>query len=108
MSLKIEFAGKVHRVRLANADTPETGLPGSVNAAKCPEKMEAGKRAAAFVEAFIGKPIEVQRTKNAPDKYNRVLAKISIEGKDLGELLIFNGLGRFYNGERRMTWCPER
>ena len=41
------------------------------------------------------------------DKYRRVLATLTIDGEDLGGLLVKNGLARWYGGERRPGWCGE-
>lgn len=108
------FGDRRLKVRLANADTPETGLPGSVNAAKCPEEMEAGKRAAAYVRDLVAKREVVAVSLGRWDKYgDRVVATVTVspgvDGRtDLADILVYMGLGRFYKGERRMTWCPER
>lgn len=90
-------------VRLFNADTPETG-----SRARCPEELEAGLRAKEFVRQLVAtRQVAVFPTWKL-DKYFRVLARVTIDGHDLGELLVENGLGRAYRGERRMGWCPER
>jgi Staphylococcal nuclease homologue len=39
------------------------------------------------------------------DKYRRALAYVTIDGEDLGELLVREGLARRYHGERRLGWC---
>lgn len=95
--------GKRVRARLENADTPETG-----DRARCPEEREAGERATAWVrEQVAQRRVEVQSLERL-DKYKRLLVRITVDGRDLGELLVVQGLGRYYGGERRMTWCPER
>ena len=100
---EIMLEGVPTRARLVNADTPETG-----ERAKCPEEREAGERATAWVrEQTATKQVAVFPTGKL-DKYRRVLVRVTIDGQDLGELLVMQGLGRAYYGERRMTWCPER
>jgi len=104
--------GRRIKTRLSNADTPETGNPGTVNAAKCPEELEAGKRATSYVAQLIRSHEVVAISLGRYDKFNRVLATVlvtpAVDGHtDLGALLVYQGLGRFYRGERRMTWCPE-
>jgi endonuclease YncB( thermonuclease family) len=34
-----------------------------------------------------------------------VLVHVTIDGEDLGGLLVKNGLARWYGGERRRGWC---
>jgi micrococcal nuclease len=95
--------GVSKRVRLANADTPETG-----DRARCPEELEVGNRAKEWVRDQVAKRRVEVRPTGKIDKYGRVIAYVTLDGQDLGELLVKNGLGRAYRGERRMTWCPER
>jgi micrococcal nuclease len=95
--------GFPNRVRLANADAPETG-----DRARCPEELEVGLRAGAWVrEQVATRQVAVFPTWKL-DKYRRPLVYVTIDGEDLGALLVKNGLGRAYHGERRMGWCPER
>ena len=39
------------------------------------------------------------------DRYGRILARVFIDGRDLSLILIEEGLGRPYQGERRQSWC---
>ena len=39
------------------------------------------------------------------DKYRRTLAHVEVDGRDVGEILIGEGLARPYSGERRKSWC---
>ncbi len=94
--------GKQIRARLANADTPETG-----ERARCAEELEAGNRATAWMKEQVSSRAVVVISLGRLDKYKRLLVRITVDGRDLGELLVEQGLGRFYNGERRMPWCPE-
>ena len=87
-------------VRLANADTPETG-----GRARCPEERALGERATAWVRLLVQtRQVAVFPTWKL-DKYRRALAYVTIDGEDLGELLVRNGLARRYHGERRRGWC---
>ena len=98
----VAIGGVTSRARLENADTPETG------GARCAEEREAGDRATAFVrQQVVTRQVDVF-TRWKIDKHRRLLVRVTVDGRDLGELLVVNGLGRYYRGERRMTWCPER
>lgn len=35
----------------------------------------------------------------------RVLGKVSVNGRDLGEALVAAGLARLYSGGKRTAWC---
>ena len=39
------------------------------------------------------------------DKYFRLLAEVSVDGKDLGYSLIENNLARSYDGGKKIDWC---
>jgi micrococcal nuclease len=91
------------RVRLANADTPETG-----SRAKCAQELERGNRATDFVRDRMSRGAVAVFPIARLDKYGRVLAIVTIDGEDLGGLLVKNGLARWYGGERRLGWCGEQ
>lgn len=91
------------RVRLANADTPETG-----SRAKCAQELDWGNRATDFVREQVDTRVVAVFPTGKLDKYRRVLATVTIDGEDLGGLLVKNGLARWYGGERRRAWCGER
>ena len=39
------------------------------------------------------------------DRYGRTLAHLTVNGRDVGGVLIGEGLARPYNGGRRQGWC---
>ena len=39
------------------------------------------------------------------DRYGRTLAHLTVNGRDVGGVLIGEGLARQYNGGRRQGWC---
>jgi len=88
------------RYRVENIDTPETGPR-----AACPAERELGDRATQRARALIAgaEQISVRRT-GRRDRYDRVIAFIQIDGRDLGEALIADGLARPWRG-RREPWC---
>ena len=88
-------------VRILGIDTPEKG-----ELAKCKKERELAEKATAFSQqAFShGKNIQFINVKGW-DKYHRILAEIIIDGKNLGNLLIQNGLAREYKGGKRAGWC---
>ena len=88
------------RYRLENIDTPETG-----SRAMCRAERELGDRATARARAFIAsaRRLDVRPTGRI-DRYDRIIAFVRINGRDLGELLIGEGLARPWRG-RREPWC---
>jgi endonuclease YncB( thermonuclease family) len=88
------------RYRLENIDTPETGPR-----ARCSAERELGDRATARARAFISsaQSLDVRRTGRI-DRYDRIIAFVRIDGRDLGELMIAEGLARPWRG-RREPWC---
>ena len=88
------------KVRLANADTPESG-----RRARCAVERSLADRATDWVaEQFATRQVAVFPSWRL-DKYRRPLVRIRLDGQDLGDLLVGNGLARPYHGERRLPWC---
>jgi micrococcal nuclease len=83
------------RIRLMGVNTPE--IRG--------EQREEGLKSKEFVNKFLNKKVIVT-SDGKKDKYGRWLCKISINGQDLTELLIREGLGeqypKWFNFIRRM------
>ncbi|MDZ4691595.1 thermonuclease family protein [Terricaulis sp.] len=88
------------RYRLENIDTPETG-----GRARCTAERQLGDRATRQARALItsANSLDVRRTGRI-DRYDRIIAFIEVDGRDLGELLIAEGLARPWRG-RREPWC---
>jgi endonuclease YncB( thermonuclease family) len=87
-------------VRLRGIDTPE--LHGRCQAER--EKAEAAKRFLAQQAAA-----ELELTDIGRDKYGgRVIARVSAQGRDLGDQMIGSGLAVRYNGARKTNpWCAR-
>lgn len=87
-------------VRVSGIDTPEIR-------AKCYEEKLKALAARAFTMGAVGTHVLLYDIKKG--KYaGRVIARVvTHEGKDLGELLIAEGLARLYDGGKRKGWCPD-
>lgn len=85
--------------RLVNIDTPETG-----SRARCPAERELGNRATQQARALINNGDVELRPTGRIDRYGRTVAFVLIDGRDLGETLIADGLARPWRG-RREPWC---
>ena len=92
----LDCAGR--RIRLANVDAPE--LHG-----RCPAEIQMAERAKlAAMIALATSPARVV-PEGRDDRYGRLLARVAIDGRDLGETLIAQGLARGYAGGTRRGWC---
>jgi micrococcal nuclease len=86
--------------RLVNIDTPETG-----SRARCAAERDLGDRATRTARTLItnARAFETRPTGRI-DRYGRTIAYVRVDGRDLGETLIADGLARPWRG-RREPWC---
>jgi micrococcal nuclease len=86
--------------RVVNIDTAETG-----SRARCTAERDLGNRAKEAVRTLVSsaRRIELNATGRI-DRYGRTIAFIVIDGRDMGETLIAEGLARPWRG-RREPWC---
>lgn len=87
-------------VRLRNVDTPEIH-------GQCDDEIMRAEMAKRRLSELIpvGSVIEITNVKN--DKYpGRIDANVFDErNRDVGQVLIQEGLGRPYSGGKRQSWC---
>ena len=85
--------------RLMGFDAPETFR------AKCDAERELGRIAKQRLEELLAtsevKVLESGKT----DRYGRTLANVTANGRDVGVILIGEGLARPYFGKKRESWC---
>lgn len=94
----IEADGR--RYRVANIDTPEMG-----QGARCAAERRLAQRATQRARALIDAAARVEtHALGRIDRYGRHVAYVWIDGRDLGEALIAEGLARPWRG-RREPWC---
>lgn len=76
-------------IRLFGVDTPEV-----FGVKKSSEEYKKGERASNRVKELLpeGKELEIETVKDKKGKFGRYLGKILIDGQDLGEILIAEGL----------------
>ncbi|CAM5578628.1 hypothetical protein MAUB1S_09739 [Mycolicibacterium aubagnense] len=91
------------RIRIANIDAPEIEHP------KCDAERRLGLVAKRRLQELLGSgTVEVLRgdpdSGRQKDRYGRTLAIVSVDGQDIGGILIDEGLARPWNGKRR-PWC---
>ena len=86
------------KYRLMGFDAPETYQ------ARCDEELQLGLKAKARMEQLIASGT-ARLIEHRLDKYGRTLAELTIDGNDVAETMISEGLARPYHGERRQGWC---
>jgi micrococcal nuclease len=87
------------KYRLLGYDTPETYQ------AQCAEELALGQRATQRLKNLLSLG-HVHLTESGKiDRYGRTLAWLTVDGQDVGGILISEGLARPYHGGRRGSWC---
>ncbi|MFB9886327.1 thermonuclease family protein [Balneatrix alpica] len=85
-------------VRIRGIDTPE--LRG-----QCEEEKRQARAAKQFTVAALRQAREIKLKKIERDKYFRLLAEVYVDGRNLGEELVRQGLARRYDGGSKAGWC---
>ena len=86
--------------RVVNIDTPETG-----SRARCTAERSLGNRATEAARTLVAQAQRLEfRATGRIDRYGRTIAFVLIDGRDMGETLIAEGLARPWRG-RREPWC---
>jgi len=93
------------KIRIVNLDTPETWKP------HCDHELDIGMQAADRLRDLLAKgEILIERT--GRDRYGRTLAWVSVDGINVADVLIKEGLGLVYRKgsadklARIRHWCP--
>lgn len=96
--------------RLHGIDAPETLR------AKCDTERTLGQAAAARVAGLLATAEEVRafpahdprgRNRWPVDGFGRRLARIEVDGQDIGAILLAEGLAKPYSGGTHPDWCAE-
>lgn len=87
-------------LRLSNAFAPET-----IPDARCWAEAVAARQGVAIVQRLVNnaRSVTVQET-GGKDDYDRAFALVTLDGLDLGQVLIDNGLAA-KRTEERFNWC---
>ena len=86
-------------VRIANIDTAEM-------ACRCARECTLAHAATAYTRRMVegAKTVELRPYSRPQDRHGRTLAYVMVDGRDLGEMLVSEGLARRWTG-RREPWC---
>lgn len=87
------------RARLTGYDTPETHNP------RCAAEAVHGRAATLRLRTMVANARQIQATLGRWDRYERRLVQLSVDGRDVGQRLIAEGLALPYDGGRRPDWC---
>lgn len=88
------------RARVMGLDAPET------KRASCAAEAALGARATARLRALAGAgPARI--THHGRDKYRRDLIRLYINGRNVADTLISEGLAVSYHGGQRINWCAR-
>ena len=90
--------GKNIAVRLKGVDTPE--MKGA-----CYKEILKAREAKQFTVHAIRNAKKVELRNMSRDKYFRIDADVYLDGKNLSNELINQGLGRPYSGGAKSDWC---
>ena len=87
------------KIRISDIDTPETHQP------RCAAEAELGATATQRMHQLINAgPFTLQSIDRDQDRYGRKLRIVTRGGESLGDILVSEGLARYYEGGRR-SWC---
>jgi len=91
--------GKNINVRVAGVDTPEIR-------GKCQKEKDLAKIAKRFVASKLKDAAEIELLNMQRGKYFRIVADVMVNGKNLADILIEEGLAVKYDGgTKTFDWC---
>jgi len=81
------------------------GIDAAEMRGKCQKEKDMARAAKKATVAMLreAKQIELRNMKRG--KYFRIIADVYVDGKNLGEALVKQGLAREYHGGKRKGWC---
>ena len=86
--------------RVQGLDAPET------KRARCAAEKDLGDQATRRLRALVkGGDVEYRGT--GTDKYGRQLIRLAVDGVDVADALIDEGLAVRYAGGKRIDWCRK-
>jgi len=89
-------------IRIRGIDTPEMK-------AGCPAELEKARQAKKMVRSLLKSAKQINLHKAGRGKYFRIIADVEFDGKDLGAILVKNGLAvdGYNGGKKTHDWCAE-
>jgi endonuclease YncB( thermonuclease family) len=101
-TVELLCGNRTQRARLVGFDTPETKEPG------CPAEAALGMAAKLRLGDLVARgPGGILLDDRGQDRYGRRLVAMRIDGRDVGAVMIAEGLAVAYDGGRRIDWCAR-
>lgn len=98
-TVDVDCGGGVDRVRLMGFDTPESFR------AQCSSEAARALAAERYLTAEIARARVVDFSFQGRDRFDRRLAVMRLDGRDIADVMVSAGHARFYDGGRRQGWC---
>ena len=96
----VTYKGKNDKVRLLGLDTPEISNP------KCEQEYALGIDARNFVNNLISEGVSIKfKTEYNRDFFGRILSYIIVDGENVSQKMVSNGLGVIYDRSNKKDWC---
>ena len=94
----VRLAGQA--IRLIGFDTPATYQ------AQCAAERDVGEAATARLRDLLAESSSAQLAYlPRRDQYGRDLARLMLDGRDVADIMVSEGLARRYNEGQRRPWC---
>lgn len=87
------------RVRILNIDTPEIG-----SRARCASEALLAAEARRYLTRRVRRAERIEVARDGHDRFGRTLARVRIDGQDIGDELVRNRLAQVWRGHRA-DWC---
>ena len=98
--MSIRCNGEVKTARIIGLDAAETKAP------SCSAEAAHGERATMRLREIVQAGF-VSFSGNKRDKYGRLLVTMKVDGLDVADTLIDEGLAVAYRGGARINWCER-
>ena len=99
-TVALRCGDKEQTARLVGFDTPETKKP------KCEAERALGEKAKLRLRELLANGAASYRSQGH-DKYGRELIVLKVDGRDVAETLVNEGLAVDYTGGGRISWCAK-
>lgn len=89
------------RSRLVGFDTPEITSP------RCRAEAQLGDQAKRRLQQLVGQSQQTEARFRGLDRYKRHLVILRLDGRNVSDTLVSEGLAVRYSGGQRIDWCRK-